>query len=82
MGGGGGGGRGVLTNQDVQRIINALPSPGDTVEIANRKLGTLRSLYQAIRDERIKAYAGSANMPQTGATPQGGGKAEDPLGLF
>jgi len=73
--------KGVLTTQDVQRIINALPSTGDTVEIANRKLEQLRSLYTSIRDASIKAYGGGVQTAPAGGQ-QGSGLKIHPDGTI
>jgi len=49
--------KGVLTTQDVQRIINALPKLTDTKASAQLKMQTLRNLYEAIKTGAIEAYS-------------------------
>ena len=48
--------KGVLTELDVQKIINALPKLTDTKASAQLKMATLRSLYEAIKNGAIEAY--------------------------
>ena len=48
--------KGVLTTQDVQRIINALPKLTDTKASAKLKIDTLKSLYEAIKSGSVSAY--------------------------
>lgn len=48
--------KGVLTDQDVQRIINALPKLTDTKASKDLKIKTLRSLYEATKNGAITAY--------------------------
>lgn len=72
--------KGVLTTQDVQRIINALPKLTDTSEVALRKLQQLRTLYENIKEGAIKAY--STPIPTLlGGEPAAGGQSNDPLGI-
>lgn len=47
---------GVLTDNDLSRIENGLPSEGDTIEIARSKVATFRGLYQSTRDASVDAY--------------------------
>jgi len=54
---------GVLTQQDVEYILRALPAPGDTVAIAQGKMRVFRALYRGIVDAKLSAY---------GAAPLGG----------
>jgi len=54
--------RGVLTQQDVQRILNALPRFDDTKDMAENKLQRLRGLYRAVVQGVNAAYA-SGEMP-------------------
>ena len=51
--------KGVLTTQDVQRIINALPKLTDTQASAGLKIKTLKSLYEAIKSGSVSAYTES-----------------------
>jgi hypothetical protein len=55
-----GGERGVLTNVDVTRWVNALPKPGDTVEVMAKKKDALRTLAQAALIAQRRAIAGDA----------------------
>lgn len=48
--------KGMLTNQDVQRIINALPKITDKVEVLDKKLKTLRSVYESGKKGTLEAY--------------------------
>ena len=60
--------KGVLTDQDLERILSALPGEGDTMEIAASKIAEFRTLYENIRDSAIKAY--TAPMSELTATTQ------------
>lgn len=65
---------GVLTDQDVSRIRNALPTFGDTTDIATAKIATLRNLFNARMQGALKAYT----------SPIGGtsnNDINDPLGI-
>jgi hypothetical protein len=66
--------KGVLTDQDVNRIKQALPQLGDTADIASAKLDTLKNLFAGLRKGLTNAY--------TSQTPTNGGQSSDPLGLF
>lgn len=48
--------KGVLTQLDVDKILNALPKLTDTVDSKNKKLKMLRGLYGAIKTSSIEAY--------------------------
>jgi hypothetical protein len=49
--------KGVLTDQDVLRIKQALPSLFDTKKVADQKLATLRSIYASIKQGAVDAYS-------------------------
>ena len=70
--------KGVLTTQDVDRIKRALPTELDTVEIADRKMQTLRTLFESIARGRVNAFT-----PQIQGTNLERPKKskKDPLGL-
>jgi hypothetical protein len=53
-----GGERGVLTNVDVTRWVNALPKPGDLKEVAEKKKAALKILAQASLVAQRRAIAG------------------------
>ena len=55
-----GGERGVLTNVDVSRWVNALPKPGDTAEVREKKEVALRTLAQAAYIAQRRAIAGDS----------------------
>lgn len=68
--------KGPLTDQDVDRIKNALPAEGDTREIAERKIKQLRGLFEGIRNARLKSYGTGGGQPAS--VPA----ANDPMGIF
>jgi hypothetical protein len=53
-----GGERGVLTNVDVQRWVNAMKKPGDTVEVKNIKDKALKRLADAAFLAQRRAISG------------------------
>jgi hypothetical protein len=61
--------KGVLTDQDVARIINGLPTRTDTVQSATKKVEALRSIYEATKNGVFDSYIG-AKKPQTQTTGQ------------
>lgn len=65
--------KGTLTDQDVNRIINALPTFTDTVQTAQAKLQQLRNLYSATKSGVYQAYLGQAPQQQaySGQTSSG-----------
>ena len=48
--------KGVLTTQDVQRVIKALPSRFDTVATATKNLQVIRSILDGAKKASIKVY--------------------------
>jgi len=60
--------KGVLTNLDVQRIINALPNETDTIGIAQKKVANLRRLYESQKRGVIGAYLGVEAEPAVTTT--------------
>lgn len=59
--------KGVLTDKDVARIINGLPTRTDTVASAAKKVEALRSIYQSVKDGTFASYLG-AKTPQSQTT--------------
>lgn len=51
--------KGVLTDQDVQRIKNAVPTSYETMDTAAAKIAQLRQVYNDIKAGAINAYIGS-----------------------
>lgn len=70
--------KGVLTDTDVRRIKNALPSITDNKELALQKAAQLNDVFRSSLEGSIKTYIGGV----TGASENTGGKTNDPLGLF
>ena len=68
--------RGVLTDQDVARVKNALPGPSDTVEVAARKFEIARKLYENIFNAKMTAYRGEPDSANNGSkeTPKTSGE--------
>jgi len=50
--------KGTLTDQDVARIISALPTKLDTIDSAAKKSETLTGLYESIKQGTIDTYIG------------------------
>lgn len=73
---------GVLTQQDVSRILRALPDPTvDTQDTAAAKLRTLRSLYKSVVQGAMAAYSsGEVPTPEdfAAAGVRDGGVLRDP----
>jgi len=59
--------KGVLTNMDVQRIINGLPNPGDTKDIMEEKAAKFDALFKSQFQSAMQAYIGqgAGQAPQT-----------------
>lgn len=55
--------KGVLTDKDVARIINGLPTRTDTVESATKKVEALRSIYESVKNGTFNSYIGSKSAP-------------------
>lgn len=55
--------KGTLTDQDVTRIINALPTKTDTIASAAKKAETLSNIYESIKQGAISTYLDS-KQPQ------------------
>jgi hypothetical protein len=53
-----GGERGVLTNVDVTRWVNAMPKPGDTIDVKEKKKAALKTLAQAAYIAQRRAIVG------------------------
>jgi len=67
--------KGVLTDLDVQRIQNALPKLGDTADIAQAKLATLKGLFEGIAQGAVQANLTSSGQLQTKSMNN------DPMGI-
>ncbi len=72
--------KGVLTQQDVERIANALPSYGDSKTLAVQKANNFSNVLQSVLSGAIQTYIGGATGG--GFTGGGAGGANDPLGIF
>lgn len=59
--------KGTLSDADKQAIINSIPTFADTIGIADKKMATLRSLFQSSRDGVINSYLGSKAVSQGGS---------------
>lgn len=68
--------KGTLTNQDVARIANALPSYGDSATLAAQKAANMTEVLQSVFSGSVKTYiggvggspsskAGTGDQPQT-----------------
>lgn len=57
--------KGTLTDQDVARIINALPTKTDTISTAAKKAETLIGLYNSIKQGSIDTYLGAKQPKAT-----------------
>lgn len=70
--------RGVLTDQDVNRIKNALPSYGDDKETAQNKVNQLSTVMRSAFNAAIDSYVGKkgsvspqVSQPAAGTTTNG-----------
>lgn len=68
--------KGMLTNTDVQRIANALPSYGDNKDLAIQKATNLDTVIQSVFQGAVKAYiqnngTGTSNSGSSGQTSSG-----------
>lgn len=69
--------RGVLTNQDIDRVKKNIPTTYDTDTVSRRKLGNLDALFNELQERAIKTY--TTDMGNVGATvpaSAGGGVIE------
>lgn len=71
--------KGVLTDQDVARIAQALPSYGDSATLAAKKAANFSNVLKANISGTVEAYVG---QPVKGSSGGEGGNSSDPLGLF
>lgn len=72
--------KGVLTNQDIERIAQALPSYSDSSTLAAQKAANFSSVLQSVLTGALNAYIGTTSGGSAAGT--GGGAGNDPLGLF
>jgi LysM repeat protein len=72
--------KGVLTNQDIARIAQALPSYSDSSTLAAQKAANFSSVLQSVLTGALNAYIGTTSGGVDAGT--GGGAGNDPLGLF
>jgi hypothetical protein len=68
--------KGVLTDTDVRRIKNALPSITDNKELALQKAKQLDDVFRATLEGSIKTYIGGVT-DMSGGNSSGGGFAEE-----
>ena len=71
---------GVLTDQDLKIIGDAMPSYGDNKELAMKKAANLDSVIRSVLEGATRAYMGTSGGGA--GAPSGGGGASDPLGIF
>ena len=62
--------KGTLTNQDVARIISALPTLNDTASTAAQKVSNLRSIYESATQAAIQSRLGVSVPSSQSAQPQ------------
>jgi hypothetical protein len=67
--------KGVLTNMDVQRIINGLPNPGDTKDIMEEKASKFDALFKSQFQSAMQAYIGQTSG-QSSESGQTGGQTD------
>lgn len=75
--------KGTLTEQDVQRIAQALPSYSDNKELAKQKAAELSQVLEAVFRGSVQAYLGNS-APATGSSGGGNepaGPSNDPMGI-
>lgn len=58
--------KGVLTDQDVARIKNALPALNDTKIVKEQKLKNLKELFTTIKTGSVSAYTNPLSPPMSG----------------
>jgi hypothetical protein len=73
--------KGVLTDVDVQRIAEALPSYGDNKELAAKKSANMMSVINSVLQGAVKSYVGAAQSGNSGIKTSTSGGANDPLGI-
>ena len=61
---------GVLTNTDVNRIANALPSYGDSKELAQKKATNLDNVIKSVVQGAVQAYVGNSTQGQQSVVTQ------------
>lgn len=64
--------KGVLTNMDVQRIINGLPNPGDTKDIMEEKAVKFDALFKSQFQSAMQAYIGQTGQVSQAENAAGG----------
>jgi hypothetical protein len=64
--------KGVLTNMDVQRIINGLPNSGDTKSIMEEKATKFDALFKSQFQSAMQAYVGQTSGQSSGSGQTGG----------
>lgn len=70
--------KGTLTDQDIARIAQALPSYGDSATLAKQKAENFSNVLQAVLNGSIEAYVGTSNNSgNSGGKKTGGGDALD-----
>lgn len=60
--------KGVLTNQDIARVAEALPSYGDNAELAAKKAANFSSVLKSVLTGALSAYIGTPNGGSSSGT--------------